>query len=213
MSRFIFAIAILCMLFLSVNAFAQWETTSSNSDAKNAQAFGIHFGYVSGNGYAYRYMTDKWGLQLVGGGYSLGSNSHDFSDQVYSDDNTLSSLIRTDKGRKYSFDLAANVIIPLQRTSNTLFYVHGGFCWKYSVQKVYEQSYIQSAANSHTYNETGPTSSTSKIRSYTNLGAGPGAEFQLGKFFKLVLELPITYTGNDEFIMYIPQAGLYYYFK
>jgi len=212
-SKLIYTIALLCMLFLSVNAFAQWNTSSPSNNVKNAQAFGVHFGYVSGNGYAYRYMTDKWGLQLVGGGYSLGSNSHDFSDRVYNEDGTLASLIRTDKGRKYSFDMAANVILPLQRTNNTLFYVHGGFCWQYSVQKVYEQSYIQSDDNIHYYDATGPTRSTNKIRSYTNVGAGPGAEFLIGKSFKLVLELPITYTGNDEFIMYIPQAGLYYYFK
>ncbi len=45
------------------------------------------------------------------------------------------------------------------------------------------------------------------------VGVGPGLEWILSKQFRLALEIPITYNWKNDIIMYIPQGGIYYYFK
>jgi hypothetical protein len=181
-----------------------------------AQGFGVHFGNVSGNGYAWRYLKEKWGVQLVVGGLTSGKNDYSFDEGYYNyDTNPASSVFQKDNGRKYYFNLGANGILPLSRTSSMLFYLHGGINWQYTDQQVYNQEYIYdySSGSTNYYDQSGDPTISHKIKSYANIGVGPGFEFFIGKNLKLALELPITYTGNNEFYMYIPQAGLYYYFK
>jgi hypothetical protein len=92
-----------------------------------------------------------------------------------------------------------------------MFYIHAGANWKYSDQKYYHQDY--QLVNNTEYRAAGSVYTSHKVKSFFNVGIGPGAEIQAGRYFKLALELPVTYTGDKEFIMYIPQVGLYYYFK
>jgi hypothetical protein len=208
MKRVFALIIITCVLIITASLFAEEINTNDR------HAFGIHFGNVSGNGYAYRYMTEKYGIQVVAGGFTSGSNSHSFADRIYRyDSNNDINLTLTDEGRKYSINLGGNLIVPLKKTENSLFYIHGGICWFYSDRKTYNRDYNIDNVYPGYYDAVGETYTTHKIRSYMNIGAGPGVELLVGKYFKLALELPVTYTGNDEFIMYIPQAGLYYYFR
>ncbi len=203
---------------LALPAFAQEEEAMYEAGySMDRHAFGIHFGNVSGNGYAYRFVEKDWGIQAVAGGFSTGSNKYSFPERFYnydSQDNPV-TLARTDNGRKYSINLGVNGILPLKRMENIMFYAHAGMCWFYSTQKKYHQEYTldNSIAGQYYYDPTGEVTSTTKTKSYVNIGAGPGVEVMVGKYFRLSLELPVTYTGKDEFIMYIPQAGLYYYFK
>ena len=44
-------------------------------------------------------------------------------------------------------------------------------------------------------------------------GFGLGFDFDIGQNFHWVLELPITIDEDSEIVMYIPQTGLYYFFK
>jgi hypothetical protein len=206
----IFALIILAGL-LALVSLAYAQDNEENLKFEN-HALGVHFGNVSGNGYAYRYMAKNIGFQFVAGGYTSGTNHYNLPDQV-SDYEGIGDVPRvfSDNGRKYSVNLGGNVILPLKRTENTLFYIHSGVCWFYSDTKRFNREYQY--YNSGLYSSDTDVFTSYKIRSYVNVGIGPGAEFLIGKYFKFVLELPITYTGNNELIMYIPQAGLYYYFK
>jgi hypothetical protein len=214
-NRILYVLVVAGLLLLTVNAFAAEEKTIYK-DGNSTQGFGIHFGNVSGNGYAYRYIGRDLGIQLVVGGLTDGNNHHSFAEEIseYGDSSPL-TLMRTQKGRRYNFNIGGNFILPLRRTTGSMFYLHAGANWKYSDQKIFSQyyDYDHSEYGTNTYYPTDQIYTTHKVKSYFNVGAGPGVELMAGKYFKLSLELPVTYTGDDEFIMYIPQAGLYYYFK
>lgn len=200
-------------------AWAQNETTDESLNTPSVsmanQGFGVHFGNVSGSGYAWRYMNDKHGVQLVLGGFTTGDNGVFFSPQIPVAD-TLDTW-DTENGRKYYMNFGVNYLKPLKQTEFTLFYLHAGLNWNYSDQKQYKQRYslysIPEDGGNNIYTKAGSPTVSHKISSYVNIGAGPGFEIALGRYVKLSLELPVTYTGKDEFLMYIPQAGLYYYFQ
>ena len=48
---------------------------------------------------------------------------------------------------------------------------------------------------------------------FVNIGIGIGLEFPLTKYFHLSVEWPWYYDGKLEFLKFIPQAGVHYYFK
>jgi hypothetical protein len=200
-------LAVICLGFGSLSA---QQNSKVNQDS--TQALGLHFGNVSGNGLSYRRFFEHWGVQGVIGGYSTGNNAYDFPDFVDKEPD-LDKIVRKDMGRKYDLNLGLNAIYPLKKTDLFTFYVVGGFCWKYSNRKYYKQDYTPSLTDTLHYFPDGEVYSTRTIKSFLNMGAGPGMEIKLGDYFKLALEIPITYTGKHEFIMYVPQVGIYYYFK
>jgi len=211
--RFIYCGIILTLLFISLNAYAADGMGSDIYEQDSQQAFGIHFGNVSGSGLAYRYFLDKVGFQGVLGGYSSGNNTYSFRDSVFVEIANSKITLR-DKGRRYSMNLGANVIYPLKKTDLFIFYLTGGLCWKYFNYKYYKQDYLPTTTTSLYYQQDPDgVYSNRDIKSYVNFGFGPGVEIKAGKFFKLSIELPVTYTGKHEFIMYVPAVGIYYYFK
>ncbi len=215
MRKSLYVLVIMGLLLFTVNAFALGNG-SDDSDVKYTQGFGVHFGNVSGNGYAYRYIGKDLGFQLVVGGLTDGDNHTNFPEAAYTYDSPAPlTYLRTEKGRKYNFNIGGNVILPLRKTTYSMFYLHAGANWKYSDQKIFSQYYDYDHTEYGTsyYYPNEPIYTTHKVRSYCNIGIGPGVELQAGRYFKLALELPVTYTGDDEFIMYIPQVGFYYYFK
>ncbi len=212
MKKAVYLILTLALCLASVNVFAQWSAGEENPDS--TQALGLHFGNVSGNGLSYRHFLPSVGFQAVLGGYSSGTddiNLPDYLDRHLED--TENTKIKTDHGRKYSINLGLNAIYPLKKTDLFMFYVTGGFCWKYFNEKKFEQEYQLSSTDTTRYDPVGEVKTVRDIENLLNMGFGPGAEIRLGKYFKLALEIPITYTGKHEFIMYVPQAGIYYYFK
>ena len=55
-NKIMYVLVILGLMFLSVNAFAE------DNELNNTHGFGVHFGNVSGNGYAYRYIGKDLGI-------------------------------------------------------------------------------------------------------------------------------------------------------
>ena len=211
MKRLVFCVIILSLV-IGLNAYEEW-TSASGYNEDWQQAFGLHFGNVSGNGFAYRYFLEKVGFQAVLGGYSAGNNEYSFRDKI----NAVPGetvITKRDKGRRYSMNFGANVIYPLKKTDLFTFYATGGLCWKYFTEKFYNQDYAPSAADTlYFYPDSDGVYTTRDTKNYVNVGLGPGVEIKAGKYFKLCIELPITYTGKHEFIMYVPAVGIYYYFR
>ena len=211
--RLAYAIAILVLLLISVSVYAQEESAKKVYNEDSQQAFGVQFGNVSGSGFGYRYFTETFGFQAVLGGYSTGADTYSFRDKIDAD-LTVNRITRTDKGRKYNMNLGLNTIYPLKKTDLFTFYLTGGLCWKYFNNKYYKQDYIPTQGDTlYFYPDSEGVYSSREVDSYVNVGFGPGVEIKAGRFFKLSIELPITYTGKHEFIMYVPSVGLYYYFK
>ncbi len=211
------AIYLTLILSLCLGGSLLIAKTPVNPDS--TQALGLHFGNVSGNGLSYRRFFEKWGIQGVFGGYSTGTNAyqdfpdsvlvpHDYTDQVYT---------VKDMGRKYVLNLGVSGIYPLKKTNLFTFYVTGGFSWAYSNRKNYKRDYladnIETAQDFYQIDSSEDVYSGRVVKSYLNMGAGPGMEIKVGPYFKLAVEIPITYTGKHEFVMYVPQVGIYYYFK
>jgi len=58
----------------------------------------------------------------------------------------------------------------------------------------------------HLYEDNKP-----ETDNYINLGAGIGAELSLSKRITWAIEWPWYYEGESNFIKFIPQTGIYYY--
>lgn len=215
MKRSVLAVIIITVLFICLLPVRAEGKSSSPYVQDSLQAFGLHFGNVSGNGFAYRYFLEKVGFQAVLGGYSSGNNTYNLPDQIVFTSASVPEpqYTRKDKGRKYNLNLGLNAIYPLKRTDIFTFYLTGGMCWKYFNNKYFNRDYVESQPGSLTYNAQTEVYDSREVKSYVNFGFGPGVEIEAAKFFKLSIELPITYTGKHEFIMYVPSVGIYYYFR
>ncbi|HOD18559.1 MAG TPA: hypothetical protein PKJ14_08010 [Candidatus Cloacimonadota bacterium] len=202
-----FLIAI--MMLAAITGQLAAADVPANPDSTHA--LGFHFGLVSGYGLSYRHFCHEgkfqnFGFQGVVGGYSSGKN--EASLKVQDAEREGDYLIDTDAGRKYYINIGLNGIYELKRTSVFNFYLLGGMDWSYETKKLYHQKY--DPADSSAY---GNIYTDHKIKSLLSMGLGPGVEINLGRYFKLAVELPITYTGEHNLVMYIPQAGIYYYFR
>ena len=183
------------LLVISTLAFAY--------DVDSRTALGLHFGTSSGNGYSMRWMKGDRGLQCTFGAYTAGSN-----DNVddYDDDSYLVS-IRTAEGRRTSLELAANYLHTLDEFPNGLLYIMAGGSFKYFQKRMFEVD-----VNNHQIDWDSERSYLKRQLRWT-IGAGPGFEIGYGSNFRFALEVPLTYNWKDEIVMYIPQAGIYYYFR
>jgi hypothetical protein len=205
---------VVCLLLLGLLCSVCLNAVSAEYVAPNTdstQALGLHFGNVSGCGISYRYFRNAWGLQTVLGGYNNGSNKYP-STLKEPPHPHADSFVHTDTGKKYFLNLGLNGIYQLKKTNLFNLYLTGGFCWSYYNRKNYHITYTVDTTDTTRFN-AGAYSIDHTNKSFLSVGVGPGFEAKLGKFFKLSLELPITYTGRHEFIMYVPQVGLYYYFR
>jgi len=88
--------------------------------------------------------------------------------------------------------------------------VFGGASILFSRVKQYERDY-QLSGNYYMLMNT-PERVSWDPRTYYWVGAGLGFDFKMGQNFHWVLELPLTMNQDQEFMMYIPQTGLYYHF-
>ncbi|HQH50521.1 MAG TPA: hypothetical protein PLA08_03860 [Candidatus Cloacimonadota bacterium] len=183
------------LLVISTLAFAY--------DVDSRTALGLHFGTSSGNGYSMRWMKGDRGLQCTFGAYTAGSNDNV---DYYDDDSYLVS-IRTAEGRRTSLELAANYLHTLDEFPNGLLYIMAGGSFKYFQKRMFEVD-----VNNHQIDWDSERSYLKRQLRWT-IGAGPGFEIGYGSNFRFALEVPLTYNWKDEIVMYIPQAGIYYYFR
>ncbi|MDD3524801.1 MAG: hypothetical protein PHQ41_08935, partial [Candidatus Cloacimonetes bacterium] len=98
-------------------------------------------------------------------------------------------------------------------------YVMAGGSYEYYRQNTFSKDYhwVQ-AADSTDYDHYEPLNDFDPIKTSTlehrwTAGAGLGVELGFGKNFRVALELPVTYNWEKRIVMYMPQIGLYYYFK
>jgi hypothetical protein len=207
MNRIIYLSIIIALCCTSASLFAE---TVKEVNADSTQALGLQVGIVSGYGIGYRYFFTEgsmknFGIQGVLGGYSSGNNDTSFRPQDAELHGT--DLIDSDPGKKYYLNIGLSGIYILKKTSLFNFYLAGGMDWVYETKKTYYQEYDAADA------EIGDPYAKTKTKNLLSMGVGPGAELKLGRYFKISVDLPITYTGSHELIMYIPQVGVYYYFK
>ena len=204
--RIKYIIFIMVIIGLSVSLWAQ--------DINNKNALGFHFGSSTGSGYAMRWMGEKYGLQATLGGYTRGDNDVFFSNTEYV--NSDESIIRIkEDGRDTSVIGGCNLIYILDYYKRGRFYLMGGGSYKFFYQTVYTMDYqlTQSTYNDYYTVIPGTRKRDHEIQHRWTVGLGPGFDFSFAKKFCVAFELPITYNWKHDLISYVPQIGVYYYFK
>ncbi len=180
--------------------------------AEARKGLGFHFGTVSANGFSYRYIDGKNGWQGTIGALSTGNNENNFSSPYYDYQNNAPAITLYEDGRKTNFNFGINYLHILGQKPNGNFYVFGGTSWLISRKVMLEQDYILQNMGSYQYVYNGNVRKESKIENKYYIGGGLGFELKFGSNFSFAAEMPMTVNQEGDFKMYIPQAGIYYFF-
>jgi len=147
-------------------------------------SIGMSVGYISGSGISYRQMNEKFGYQIAGGAYY---------EYYEADEDSLSD-------EKYlGWNISGTFYYNLKNWQTSRFYLLAGT----TIFDVYDKEYIEDTDSEYEVND----------KTYINVGIGIGLEFPLTKYLHLSVEWPWYYDGKLEFLKFIPQAGVHYYFK
>lgn len=184
----------------------------------SSRAIGLQFGTSSGSGYSYRWIGEDHGLQFTLGAITYGSNDVKFPNYLYDEDVESPGAETTlyhRKGRKSAMSVGLNYINILDSSRSSRFYLAIGGAYTIKRDKDIVRSYNRINNNYYEYqlDTTVPAVKTTLNRDKWTVGGGPGFELTLDKHFRFTFDLPFTYNSDEEMIMYIPQVGLYYYFK
>ena len=207
MKKYLLSVLVLLCFFGIEAKNSKTESKEINRDA----GMGFQFGTLSGNGFAYRNYWEKSGLQIVFGGLTTGSK--DINNEIYGNYGGAPEITITENGRKTTIITSLNYLHTLADNKTGRFYVFGGSSLKYSRIRQYEVDYQRSSYNYYVRILDHPERNKWDNKYAYNLGFGLGFDFNLGQNFHWVLELPLTVNEDSEIVMYIPQTGLYYFFK
>ena len=178
---------------------------------------GAQFGTASGNGYSYRWIGETHGIQFTLGAITYGSNDVKFPYYLYDEDidNPGAHATYTRTGRKNSMSAGLNYIHVLDTSRHSRFYLTIGGSVLLSNEKQFTRTYdaTNTGYTSYELDTSVPMTSEKVKKTKWTAGAGPGFEVILDRHFRFSIDLPFTYNSDEEMVMYIPQVGLYYYFK
>lgn len=152
------------------------------------RSIGMSAGYISGSGFSYRVMNGKTGYQIAGG--LLYSKQ---KEELHNSDGTYN---RISNGSNISVTFYYNLI----NKETSRFYLLAGSTFF----RVYEKYEDYDYNNNYEIVES--------TNSYFNIGVGIGLEFPLTKHFHASVDWPWYYDNKANFLKFIPQAGLHYYF-
>lgn len=201
-------IGLVMLCFFSMEAITkETEQKEINRDT----GMGFQFGTLSGNGFAYRNYWEKCGLQIVLGGMTTGSKDIDY--ELYGYYGGASEITKTENGRKTTISTSMNYLHTLANNNIGRFYAFGGGSLIYSRIRQFEVDYRRSSNNYYVRILDHPERKKWDNKYAYYFGFGLGFDFDIGQNFHWVLELPITIDEDSEIVMYIPQTGLYYFFK
>jgi len=163
---------------------------------------GFTGGMISGSGFSYRQMNETYGFQFAFGAITIGDTDDTYFEDEYDSywwQNSGSTHIMEDEGIFFHTNFGASYYKHLHRSEKSTFYFLVGTAAYINFGEVSEQIYQ--------YNEV-------NIRA--NVGFGIGIDYKLTQNIHLNLDWPLVFSKSDEnfnIIMYIPQAGIHYYFK
>ncbi len=157
-------------------------------------SLGMSAGYISGSGISYRQMREKTGYQIAGGAiynYEPDVDNPEFDNEYF------------------GVNISGTFYYLLHNKKTTRFYLLGGT----TIFHVFEKG----IDDEEWYN---PETESWEIKEslvideiYLNVGIGIGFEFPITKHLHMSVEWPWYYDDKKEFVKFIPQAGVHYYFK
>lgn len=186
------------------------------------QGLGFAGGMPSGSGFSYRQMHENYGFQVTFGIMVFQEDDfEDYFNESYTgpyapyDWTQDTSRIFTDESyrdtRKWG-NIGITYYRPLHRSNKSLFYGFIGGSTYYTSQTYQTREYKYSMS-SDSYD---PINKAKEVREndFTFFaGIGLGIEYRITDNIRIHIEMPITIVDNGNIFMYIPQAGIHYYFK
>lgn len=192
------------ILLFAISIYAIDETSLS---------MGFHFGTSTGSGYSFRKWGDLNGAQATIAAYSYGKSNPSFPSSFWDSESDQNTITVVRDGRKTNFTLGLNYLWSLHKGEWHRFYIISGGAFSLNSVKEFRMDYVRS--DTYSYYDPRPTTKRSSWEQHNkwSIGAGPGFEIKIGGRFHFTLELPMTLNEKGDIVMYIPAAGLYYYFK
>jgi len=153
------------------------------------RSIGMSAGYISGSGVSYRVMDGKIGYQIAGGIlYTKNKEELNDSDEKY---NQIYS----------GSNISATFYYNLINKETSRFYLLAGSTFFRVYEKYEDHDYLD-----NTYKVAEST------KHHINIGVGIGLEFPLTKHFHASIDWPWYYDNKANFLKFIPQASVHYYF-
>ena len=177
---------------------------------------GFTGGMISGSGFSYRQMNENYGFQFALGAITLGDNDEpDFAENGFWGEDTLGTYTMEDDGIFYYTNFGASYYKFLHKGEKSLFYFLVGTAAYINFGSVEEQVYGYNQ-DTQLWETLGEPTEEKEVTTRINFGIGIGIDYKLTDNIHINLDWPFVYSrGEDDFdlIMYIPQAGIHYYFK
>ncbi len=187
--------------------------------AEPTQGVGFAAGQLSGIGLSYRVLMENYGMQITLGAISLKENGYEEPymprypyDPHYSKANPP-GFTQERWLRETDANIGLMFMKSLHKSKISTLYIFTGFCAFYSWDSIEEQYYEPVVTDD--YYDYAPVGEAKKRVRQNNTffgGGGLGFEVRFSPNFRLAIEWPLTFTSDGDFIMYIPQAGLHYFF-
>ena len=203
-------LVIVALLFVVCLSQGQTQSSKLKEESRNT-GLGFHFGTISGNGFSYRKYYNKSGLQVTLGGFTSGSK--EINNSIYGNYNGASIITITENGRKTKLSSAINYVRTLDTNQVGRFYIVAGGSLLSSFIRQYEIDYQMVDWTHYTLIKDHPERKKWDSDYAYYFGFGLGFDFHLGQNFHCTVELPLTVDEESEIKMYIPQVGIYYFFK
>lgn len=179
---------------------------------------GFAAGMLSGSGFSYRQINQKYGFQVAFGLISFRNESSDFSEsyQTFGMGPKMDQTYTEEKyGRETNGNIGLMLYRILNRSNRSLFYGMIGVGSYFSDQVIYKREYKYTYIESdrYLYEPVSPMRKDHKRDLTTNFGLGFGLEWSWTNNIHMTIEWPLTVTNDLDIFMYVPQAGIHYYFK
>lgn len=205
---------IICLILTSSLAFSQNKTLK--------HGLGFSAGMISGTGFSYRQMGEKYGFQIAFGIISYNNDDYDFDfgyTASYNPDiwvpNTSRANTEIESGRETWANAGITFYKILHRAKKSSFYIFTGVGNYFSSEIEYRQDYkyIILSENTYSYEKVGneKKSTESDFKLYS--GIGIGLDYNLTENIHISIAWPLTISNDGDIYMYIPQGGIHYYFK
>lgn len=203
-------------LLLIISIFTLVFTLSAQENFKHG--LGFTGGMISGSGFSYRQMNETYGFQIALGVITLGDDDDiDFEESGghYGWSDTTSTHIMEDEGISYLTNIGVSYYKHLHRGEKSTFYCLAGTAAYMDFGEIREQIFVYNTDDGIWETSGEPTEET-EFNLRFNVGIGIGIDYKLTENISLNLDWPLVFSKSDEeldIIMYIPQAGIHYYFK
>ena len=184
------------------------------------RGLGFAAGQISGLGISYRMMGEKYGFQATFGGLSQKQDDEYQYDEIrkpyepeYWQPSTAPFTFQ-ERLRETDVNLGLMVMKVLHSAKWSTFYAFTGASIFYQVETFNEYHYQYELYDDNSYSQMKTGGPTKKSSSSSTIygGAGIGIEIKFTQNIRLAVEWPLTLSSKGDFIMYIPQTGLHYFF-